>query len=104
ESTSYSGDQKNTPKKKYLRKKVGQHADDPAMKDSVCRDLETTRCEKSVSYSLLLLSTLWAKAKADVNETYGIAYDYGELKISTSLSGSAVSEKKFKIGKVGCAL
>jgi len=100
---AYSGDPKQTSKKEFLRYKVGQHADDPAMKDSVCRDLETTRCEKSVSYSLLLLSTLWAKAKADVNETYGIAYDYGELKISTSLSGSAVSEKKFKIGKVGCA-
>jgi hypothetical protein len=100
---AFVGDPKQTAKKEFLLYTIGEHAEDPARKDAVCRELETTRCERSVSYTLILLSTLWAKAKGDANETYGVTFDYGEVKLATSLSGSAVSEKTFKIGKTGCA-
>jgi hypothetical protein len=99
----FVGDQKQTSKKDFLRYVRGDHPEDPTTTDALCRNLDTNACTSSVSYTLISLSTLWAKAQGDVNDTYGVEFDYGEVKIKTSLTGNSVSEKVFKIGKVGCA-
>ena len=100
---AFVGDLKQTSKKDFLRYVAGDHPEDPTTTDALCRNLETNACTSSVSYTLISLSTLWAKAQGDVNDTYGVAFDYGEVKIKASLTGNSVSEKSFKVGKVGCA-
>jgi hypothetical protein len=100
---AFTGDQKQTSKKDFLRYVFDARADDPEKKDSVCRNLETGSCSKSLSYDLVSLGTLWSKAKEEANTTYGVKFDYGEVELSTSLNGSATTEKKFKLGTIGCA-
>lgn len=100
---AFVGDRRQTSRKDFLRYVYGANADSPDRVDAVCRDLETTQCEKSVSYELVPLLALWTKAKSEANETYGVVFDYGQVSISTKLTQKAASDKKFKIGKVGCA-
>ena len=100
---AFVGDQKQVLKKEFLRYIVGDHAQDPDKQDSVCRNLDTKSCNTSVSYALVSLSTMWAKAKGDVNETYGVTFDYGKVKLAINIGGTFVSDKPFAVGKVGCA-
>jgi hypothetical protein len=100
---AFTGDKKQVAKKDFLRYVFDGRAVDPAKEDKVCRDLETTPCDKSVGYDLVSLSTLWSKAKGETNSTFGVTFDYGEIKISTSLNGNSSAEKAIKLGKVGCA-
>jgi len=100
---AFTGDQKQTSKKDFLRYVFDARADDPAKKDSVCRNLETVSCSKSLSYDLVSLATLWSKAKGEANKTYGVTFDYGEVALSISLNGTTTTEKKFKLGTTGCA-
>ncbi len=100
---AFVGDRKQTSRKDFLRYKYGGQADDADKTDAVCRDLETTACEKSISYDLVPLLMLWTKSKSQTNETYGVVFDYGQISISTKLTKEAEIEKKFKIGKRGCA-
>jgi len=100
---AFTGDQKQTSKKDFLRYVFDARADDPAKKDSVCRNLETVSCSKSLSYDLVSLATLWSKAKGEANKTYGVTVDYGEVALSISLNGTTTTEKKFKLGTTGCA-
>ena len=99
---SFDGEQKQTSRKDFLRYVYAGRADDPSKGDFVCRDLETTPCSKSVGYQLVSLSTLWSKAKG-TNETYGVTFDYGEIKLMTSLTAGEPKEQTFKLGTVGCA-
>jgi hypothetical protein len=100
---AYDGNQKQVSKKDFLKYIYDGRADDPAAADLVCRNLETTDCDKSVGYDLIPLSVLWAKAKGETNITFGIVFDYGDITLSTSLTGTTASDKKFKVGKRGCA-
>jgi hypothetical protein len=99
---SFDGEQKQTAKKSFLRYAYAGRADNPGQGDFVCQNLESTPCTKSVGYELVALSTLWSKAKGE-NETYGVTFDYGEIKLTTSLTGAETKEQTFKIGTVGCA-
>jgi hypothetical protein len=101
---AYIGDQRQAAKKDFLRYAYSGRAEDPSATNSVCRDLDTTPCLKSVGYQLAPISmTLWAKAKADTNATYGTVCDYKKITLSTILSGNRSTQKQIKIGKVGCA-
>ena len=100
---SFDGEQKQTSKKDFLRYVYAGRSDNPGQGDFVCHDLDTTPCSKSVGYQLISLSTLWSKAKGETNETYGVTFDYGEVKLMTSLSGGEPKEQTFKVGTVGCA-
>ena len=100
---AFTGDKKQVANKDFLRYVFDGRAVDPTKEDPVCRDLETTSCDKSVGYDLVSLSTLWAKAKGETNSMFGITFDYGEIKLSTSLNGNGSTEKTIKLGKVGCA-
>ncbi len=100
---AFSGDEKQTSKKDFLRYVVGERPDDPDKQDFVCRKLPSTPCQNSVNYSLIPISLLWSKATAQTNATFGETFDYGDVKVSTSLNGNNVTDKTFKIGKRGCA-
>jgi len=100
---AFSGDEKQTSKKNFLRYVVGESPDDPDKKDFVCRNLPSTPCQNSVNYSLIPISLLWSKATAQINATFGETFDYGDVKLSTSLNGNHATDKTFKIGKRGCA-
>ena len=101
---AYIGDQRQAAKKDFLRYAYSGRAEDPSATNSVCRNLDTTPCLKSVGYQLEPISTtFWAKAKADTNATYGAVCDYKKVTLSTILSGNRSTEKQIKIGKVGCA-
>lgn len=99
---AFNGDQKQVAKKDFLRYVVGSHADDPAKGDFVCSNLEQKTCDQSVTYELVPLSSLWSRAKAETNQTYGVVYDYTEVKLSL-LVNDKTTAKTFKVGKVGCA-
>jgi hypothetical protein len=99
---SFKGDKKQIAKKDFLRYVFGGQADDPAKGENVCSDLENETCDKSVSYDLVWLSTLWSKAKGETNQTYGVTNDYQEVKLSLNLGGNS-TERSFKIGAAGCA-
>jgi hypothetical protein len=100
---AFTNNPKQTSRKSFVRYMYGERADDPDKMNSVCRDLEITPCKSAVSYELVPLATLWAKAKGDANPTYGVTFDYGEVTISTSLEGADTIEKKVKLGMMGCA-
>jgi len=100
---AYVGDQKQVSKKDFLKYVYDGRADDPGKGDLVCSNLDTADCDKSVSYDLIPLSVLWAKATAETNTAFGVVFDYGEITLSTSLTGGAATDKKFKVGKRGCA-
>ncbi|HKE59574.1 MAG TPA: hypothetical protein VKB46_22845 [Pyrinomonadaceae bacterium] len=102
---AYDGDQKQTGKKEFLRYVFRGKAEDPSANEKlICRDLPSTPCRQSVGYELQPISTtLWPRAVALPNETYGEDYDYGEIKLSISLGGAKASEKTIKVGKVACA-
>jgi hypothetical protein len=99
---AFNGDKKQVAKKDFLRYASGAQADNPAKGDNVCSNLEDKTCDKSVSYQLVPLSTLWTTAKGKTNQTYGVTNDYADVKLSLNLNGST-TQKTFKIGKVGCA-
>jgi hypothetical protein len=99
---AFKGDQKQVARKDFLRYEYGGRAADPAKDDDICRDLENEPCDKSVSYELIPLATLWAKAKGEANQTYGVVYDYDEIKLSLNLNDNT-GEKSFKVNKVGSA-
>src|SRR5258705_5497770 len=100
----YIGDQRQAARKEFLAHANSGRAEDPSATNLVCRGLDTTRCLKSVGYQLGPISTtLWAKAKAGTNATYGTVCDYNKVTLSTVLSGNRATEKQIKIGKVGCA-
>ena len=99
---AFKGDKKQVNKKTFLRYAVGTRATDPGKEDYVCNDLENGSCDKSVSYELIPLATLWSKANSEANQTYGVTNDYNEVKLSLNINGST-SDKAFKIGTVGCA-
>lgn len=100
---AFSSDQKQVFRKEFLRYVFERRADDPDSKEAVCRDLEIRPCEKSVSYELIPLTTLWEKAKGDANSTFAVTCDYGEVKLATRLYGKKVNNQRFKVGKIGCA-
>jgi hypothetical protein len=100
---SFDGDEKQTAKKTFLLYVYAGRSDNPAQGDFVCSDLEKTPCNKSVGYQLVPLSSLWAKVAAEPNQTYGVVFDYGEIKLMTSLTTGEPKEQTFKVGKVGCA-
>jgi len=100
---SFDGDEKQTTKKTFLRYVYAGRADNPAQGDFVCGDLEKTPCNKSVGYQLLPLAGLWAKAATEPNQTYGVVFDYGEIKLMTSLTTGETKERGFKLGTLGCA-
>ncbi len=100
---AFVGDQKQTWRKDFLRYVFGGRADDPSKADSVCRNLDSTSCNKSVNYELLSLETLRTKAKGETDAMYGDVIDYGEVKITTNLNGNTSTEKRVKVGKKGCA-
>jgi hypothetical protein len=99
---SFDGDEKQTAKKTFLRYIYTGRADNPGQGDFICSDLEKGPC-KSVGYQLTPLAGLWAKAAAKPNETYGVVFDYGEIKLMTSLAAGEPKERSFKVGTVGCA-
>lgn len=100
---AFSADPRQTANKSFLRYVFNGRADAPAQNNSVCRNLDTTPCNKSISYDLVSLATLWSKAKGEANATFGVTFDYGEVAISTSLNGSDNSVKKVKLGQMGYA-
>jgi hypothetical protein len=104
---AYDGGQKQTARKDFLRYVYSGKAEDPSAAGNerlICRDLPATPCRQSVAYELLPISTtLWPKSGPQPNDTYAEVYDYGEIKLSISLSGAKATEKTIKVGKVGCA-
>jgi hypothetical protein len=100
---AFNGEHKQTSNKSFLRYIYEGKADNPAQTDFVCSDIESTPCSKSVGYELVSLAVLWAKAKGKTNATYGVTFDYGDIKLMTSLNGGKPAEKNFKVGSVGCA-
>ena len=100
---AFDGEPKQISKKSFLRYVYAARADNPAKGEFVCENLDTTPCKKSVGYQLVSLSVLWSRSKRETNETYGISYDYGEIKLMISLAGADSKEQTFKVGKVGCA-
>jgi len=99
---AFTREQKQVANKDFLKYVAGELAADPDTVNATCRISETTACQP-VSYDLLPLTSLWAKAKANEKTTYGASFDYGEVKLSLKLPGSKQSEKTIKIGKAGCA-
>jgi hypothetical protein len=100
---AFSGDQKQTDNKKFLRYAFTGKATNPTTLDAVCSDPGVTPCRTSVGYDLVSLKTLWDKARANNEETYGVKYDYGEVTLTVNLKDKASAEKKIRIGKIGCA-
>ena len=99
---AFTGDKKQVAKQRLSALRLRRpRSRSHTKEDKVCRDLETTPCDKSVGYDLVSLSTLWAKAKGETNSTFGVTFDYGEIKISTSLNGNSSAEKAIKLGEGG---
>ncbi len=104
---AYVGDQKQTGKKDFLRYKFSGHAEDPSAGETkvpICQDLADNPCAESVGYELIPISgTLWPKAHEENNATYGENCDYGQISLFLTSSGGRRSEKKIKVGRIGCA-
>jgi hypothetical protein len=99
---AFTGDQKQTGKKDFLRYVFAGQAEEPSDRNT-CRNLDSTPCSESVSYELISLDTLWEKAQTKESTTYGVTCDYGDVTISTSLNGSRSVETKTRVGEIGCA-
>jgi len=99
---AFFGDQKQTARKEFLRYVFDGKAQEPSS-NSICRDVDITRCEAKVSYELVPLSVLWLKSTSSPNETYGTVCDYAEVKLSTSIKPGTEAFKSLTPGKVGCA-
>jgi hypothetical protein len=99
---SFTGDGKQSAEKDFLVYEFKGVAGE-SEKATVCRNLETTPCRETVGYELLpIATTLWARARGAPNETYGESCEYSQLKLSIA-NGPKALERKFSIGKVGCA-
>lgn len=100
---AFSCDTRQCEKRDFLRYKFTGTAGIPE-KTPVCRNLASTPCHESLGYELLpIATTLWSRAQSAPNETYGEACDYSAVKLSLLLKGTVPSERKFEVGKIGCA-
>jgi hypothetical protein len=58
----------------------------------------------AASYDLLpIQTTLWARARSGINETYGTKRDYGRFKITKALANGKAVAQNIRVGVLGAA-
>lgn len=90
---AYDGGEKQTPPDKLLIYKFAGRADDPARSSG-----------NEVGYELLPLSTtIWPRARAGVNQTFGEAYNYGKRTFSAAQTSTRAAKRVVNLGTLGAA-
>jgi hypothetical protein len=90
---AYRGTERPSSRRGILTYSFNGQADDPEQKQ-----------QKSLSYDLIpIYTTFWPRAQRGVNETYGEAYDYGQVTVSMLRDDGRQAERVVKFGKLGSA-
>ena len=88
------GAQARTPRTAFLLYRFAGRADDP----------EAARDGAEVGYELVpLRTTLWARARKGVGETFGSLTDYGVVAVSAADARGRAASHRAAVGKVGSA-
>jgi hypothetical protein len=90
---AYRGTERPSSRRGVLTYSFSGQADDPEQKG-----------QKSAGYDLLpIYTTLWPRAQRGAGETYGEAYDYGQVKVSALGEDGRQLEREVKLGRLGSA-
>ncbi|HJR09509.1 MAG TPA: hypothetical protein VJ842_19765 [Pyrinomonadaceae bacterium] len=90
---AYDAGEKQTPPDKLLVYKFAGRADDPLKSSG-----------NEIGYELLpLATTIWPRARAGVNQTFGAAYNYGKYTFSAAQTSTRATKRVVTIGTLGAA-